>query len=80
MPTTNAVYLSLDFDQLLGLARQLPDDEKRQLADLLMQEQEGVGTIPEDQKQLVLARIKKYDQYPELMIEEEQALAMINQM
>lgn len=78
MPSTNAVYLPLDFNQILNLARQLPDEEKRQLADLLIQEE--VEAIPEAHKQLVLSRIKKYEEHPHLMIEEEEALAIINQM
>lgn len=77
--STAPVYLPLDFNQLFDLARQLPDDEKRQLAGLLMQE-EAAGNIPEEQKQLVLARVKKYELHPELLIEEEQALAIINQL
>ncbi len=78
MPTTNAVYLPLDFNQLLSLARQLPDDEKRQFVDLLIQEE--VETIPETQQQMVLSRVKKYELQPHLMIEEDEALAIINQM
>lgn len=80
MPTaTPHIFLPLDFNQLFDLARQLPNNQKRQLADLLLQE-EAADDVPEAHKKLVLARIKKYDRNPELLIEEEDALKMINRM
>jgi len=80
MPTaTPHIFLPLDFNQLFDLARQLPNNQKRQLADLLLQE-EAADDVPEAHKKLVLARIKKYDRNPELLIEEEDAIKMINQM
>jgi hypothetical protein len=36
--------------------------------------------IPEFQKQLVRARIKKYNEHPELLIDEDQALEIIKNM
>ncbi|MEO7312309.1 MAG: addiction module protein [Chitinophagaceae bacterium] len=77
--TTPHIFLPLDFNQLFDLVRQLPNSQKRQLADLLLQE-EAADDIPETHKKLVLARIKKYDRNPELLIDEEDAIKMINQM
>jgi hypothetical protein len=80
MPTTTPhIFLPLDFDQLFDLARQLPEDERRQLAAMLLEEDASAG-IPEAQKQLVRARIKKYNEHPELLIDEDRAMEMINNM
>lgn len=73
------IYLPLDFSQLFDLARQLPKDEHRQLADMLLQEEVPAG-IPEAHKQLVRARIKKYNEHPEPLIDEDRAMEMINNM
>ncbi len=78
MPTTN-IFLPIDFGQLFDLARQLPANERRKLADLLLKEDPNNG-IPEEHKQLVRARIKKYEEHPELLIDEEKAMEMINLM
>jgi hypothetical protein len=77
--TTPHIFLPLDFDQLFDLARQLPEDERRQLAAMLLQEDAPAG-IPEAHKQLVRARIKKYNESPELLIDEDRAMEMINNM
>lgn len=50
--TTPPIYLPLAFDQLLDLARQLPKNERLQLADLLLQEDIS-DDVPAFQKQLV---------------------------
>jgi hypothetical protein len=71
------IFLPLDFSQLFDLARQLPKDERRQLADMLLQEDAPAG-IPEAHKQLVRARIKKYNEHPELLIDEDRAMELIN--
>lgn len=73
------IYLPLDFDQVFELVKQLPKNEKKQLADMLLKEDDS-DEIPEDQKQLVRERIKKYTQNPELLIAEEDALEKINKM
>jgi hypothetical protein len=73
------IFLPLDFSQLFDLARQLPKDERRQLADMLLKE-DAANDIPEAHKQLVRARIKKYNDHPELLIDEDTALQMINDM
>lgn len=78
MPTSN-IFLQLDFKQLFDLARQLPVNERLQLADMLLKEETNVG-ISDAQKQLVRSRIKKYNEHPELLIEEEKAMELINNM
>ena len=78
-PTTPQIYLPLEFDQLLDLARQLPKNERQQLADLLLQEDIS-DDVPEFQKQLVSARMKKYNEHPDLLIDEDQALEIIKNM
>jgi len=80
MPTTKPkILLPLDFNQLFDLALQLPEKERRQLADMLLQEDSNAG-IPEAHKELVRARVKKYDDHPELLIDEDRAMEMINNM
>ena len=80
MPTsTTHIYLPLDLGQLYDLVRQLPENERRQLADMLLQE-DASDNIPEAQKQTVRARIKKYEEHPELLIDEQRAMDMINKM
>ncbi len=76
---TPPIFLKLDFGQLFDLARQLPKDERMQLANMLLQEDPNTG-IREAHKQLVRARIKKYNEHPELLIDEEKAMELINNM
>ena len=77
MPATN-IYLPLQFNQLVELIKTLPKKEKQQLMNVLQQDEPA--TIPEWQKQEVRKRIKKYDKNPKLLIDEKEALKIINQM
>ena len=72
------IYLPLQFSQLIDLIKGLPKKEKQQLLDVLQQDEPA--EIPEWQKQEVRKRIKKYNENPELLIAEKQALKMINEM
>ncbi len=78
MPATDNIYLPLQFSQLVELIKALPKKEKQRLMDALLQEESF--DIPEWQKQEVRKRIKKYDKHPEQLIDEKQALQMINKM
>lgn len=78
MPTTINIYLPLQFNQLVELIKSLPQKEKQQLIDVLQQDEPA--TIPEWQKQEVRKRIKKYNKHPELLVDEKQALKIINKM
>jgi hypothetical protein len=71
------IILPVNFNQIFDLARQLPKNERRRLADKLMQE-DYEEIIPEEHKELVRARIKKYNENPGLLIDEDQAFEMIN--
>ena len=77
MPSTTNIYLPLQFNQLVDLIKALPKKEKQQLIDVL--EQDVLDAIPEWQKQEVRKRVKKYNKHPELLIDEKQALKIINQ-
>ena len=77
--STRNIFLPLDFGQLLELVRQLPKEERRQLYDILLKEEVN-GSIPEEHKQLVRTRIQKYKEHPELLIDEERAIELINNM
>lgn len=77
MPSTN-MYLPLQFKQLVDLIKSLPEQEKQQLYDLLQEEQ--IVAIPDWQKEEVNRRIKKYDDHPELLIDENEALKIINEL
>ena len=70
------IYLPLQFKQLVDLIKALPKKEKQQLIEVL--EQDAPDTIPEWQKQEVRKRVKKYNKHPELLIDEKQALKIIN--
>ncbi len=77
MHDTN-IYLPLQFNQLVELIKTLPKKEKQQLMNVLQQDEPA--TIPEWQKQEVGKRIKKYNKNPKLLIDEKEALKIINQM
>ena len=77
MTDTN-IYLPLQFNQLVELIKTLPKKEKQQLMNVLQQDEPV--TILEWQKQEVRKRIKKYDKNPKLLIDEKEALKIINQM
>jgi hypothetical protein len=73
------INLPINFNQIFDLALQLPKNERRRLADKLMQE-DNEEMIPEEHKELVRARIKKYNESPGLLIDEDKAFEMINSM
>jgi len=77
MPSSN-IYLPLQFNQLVDIIKALPKKEKQQLIYVLQQDEPE--SIPEWQKQEVRKRIKKYNKHPELLINEKQALKIINQL
>ena len=53
----------LSFTQVVNIVRQLSTAEKRQLSEVLLNEQDDMF-IPEEHKQIVLERIKKYENSP----------------
>jgi len=79
MPTTSNIALPVSSKQVFALAQQLPPKDKAELIHLLEQEQ-YTNNIPEKHKKIVRNRIKKYVKNPELLIDEQQALKMINAM
>lgn len=78
MPTPPPIYLPLQFQQLVDLIKSLPKKEKQQL--LIALEQDEPADIPAWQQEEVRKRIKKYNDHPELLIDENQALEIINKM
>ena len=55
----------LSFTQIVNIVRQLSATEKRQLSEVLLDEQDIDDMfIPEEHKQIVLERIKKYENNP----------------
>jgi len=57
--------IPLNFNQVVNLVRQLSPSEKQQLSDVLWTEQNIDDTIiPEEHKQIVRERIKKYENIP----------------
>jgi hypothetical protein len=79
MSVTSVITLPVSPKQVFALAQQLPAKDKAELIHLLEQEQYA-NNIPEEHKKLVRSRIKKYNKNPELLIDEQQALKMINAM
>ena len=65
----NAQHIQLNvpisFTQVVDIVRQLSTTEKRQLSEVLLHEQSLDNmTIPEEHKQIVQERIKKYENSP----------------
>ena len=79
MSATSVITLPVSPKQVFALAQQLPTKDKAELIHLLEQEQYA-NNIPEEHKKLVRSSIKKYNKNPELLIDEQQALKMINAM
>ena len=58
--------IPLNFNQVVNLVRQLSPSEKQQLSDVLWTEQNIDDTIiPEEHRQIVRERIKKYENSPD---------------
>lgn len=76
--TNNNIYLPLPFQQFIELIKQLPEKEKKQLLEILQDEQQQNTVVPEWQKQEVRKRIKKYNKHSELMVDEKTALNLMN--
>lgn len=74
MADTN-IYLPLNVQQIIDLVKQLPRKQKQQLVNLLLEED---ITIPEEQKQHVRNRIKKYQSNSDKLIPEQNAWKIIN--
>ena len=79
MPDTTNIALPISPEQVFSLAQQLKLKDKIELIHLLEQEQ-YTDNIPEEHKKLVRQRIKKYNKNPELLIDENEALKIINAM
>ncbi|MEO8960628.1 MAG: hypothetical protein ABI325_02020 [Ginsengibacter sp.] len=79
MANNSTISLPISPEQVLTLAQQLPAKEKIVLIHLLELEQ-YTDNIPQEHKKLVTQRIKKYKEKPELLIDEAEALKIINAM
>ncbi|MCA0381059.1 MAG: hypothetical protein LCH58_02780 [Bacteroidetes bacterium] len=77
MSATNTSTISA-VQQLFELVKQLPQKEKQQLTDLLLEEHDSIE-IPEAQKQFVRSSILQHKKHPELLLTEEKAWSMIDQ-
>ena len=64
--------------ELLEQAKQLPQAEKQQLTDLLLEEPDSIY-IPDAQKQFVRNSIQQHHNQPDLLIPEEKAWNIIEQ-
>jgi hypothetical protein len=65
--TVPDIYLPLNVDQVADLIKRLPEKQKKQIVDLLL---EGDISVTEEQKQLVRSRIKKYKNSQDKLISE----------
>ena len=79
MPAISSINLPISHEQVFSLDQQLPAKDKIELIHLSEQEQ-YMDNIPEAHRKLVSQRIKKYDRNPELLIDEVEALKLINEM
>ncbi len=58
--------IPLSFKQVVDIVRQLPPSEKQRLSEVLLADQNIDNiVIPEEQKQIVRDRIKKYETSPD---------------
>ncbi|MDX2049135.1 MAG: hypothetical protein SFU87_20275 [Chitinophagaceae bacterium] len=73
--TVPDIYLQLNVDQVADLIKRLPEKQKKQIVDLLL---EGDISVTEDQKQLVRNRIKKYKNRQDKLISERNAWKLID--
>ncbi len=71
--------INIGLKEIVDLVKQLPVKEKGQLFHLLEEEQYA-NNIPEEHKAIVRERIKKSNENPERMIDEQSALELINAM
>jgi hypothetical protein len=72
--TSPQLFLPLNFNQIFDLVNQLPTLQKKELANLLLQEETAaLDAIPEAQKKFVRNSIKKYKEQPQLLISEKEA-------
>ncbi len=79
MTNNSTISLQISPEQVFTLAQQLPAKDKIELIHLLEREQ-YTDNIPVEHKELVIQRIKKYLKKPELLIDEDEALKIINAM
>ena len=76
-----AVQTNISFEvsskQVFDLVKKLPSKDKKKLI-VLLEEEQYINNIPEEDKETVRKRIKKYSKSPGLLINEKQALKIIN--
>ncbi len=77
MSTSSSIFVPVKFNQLVDLVKSLPKKQKSKL--IVALESESLDEIPNWQKKEVNKRIKKYNENPELLIAEKDALKMINE-
>jgi len=79
MSTVTEISLPVTTNQIFELAQQLAAKDKLELLYLLEQEQ-YFDNIPEEHKNIVRERVEKYNKHPEKLIDEKEALKVINAM
>jgi len=79
MPDSSTIFLPLNFTQVVELANQLPENQKKQLAHLLLGDEDKSSVITTNaQKKFVRNSIKKYKSHPELLVNNEDAWKIID--
>jgi hypothetical protein len=73
------INLNIGLNEIIGLVKLLPVEEKGQLFHYLEEEQYA-NNIPQKHKELVRDRIKKSNDNPERMIDEQTAFELISKM
>lgn len=79
MPDSSNIALPISPEQVFSLVQQLHSKDKIELI-LLLEQEQYTDNIPEGHKKLVSQRIKRYNKNPELLIDEDEALKIINAM
>ena len=77
MCSSGPISVPLKFNQLVELVKSLPQKQKSKL--MVALQRNDLNEIPNWQKEEVNRRIKKYDDNPELLVADKEALKMIKE-
>lgn len=79
MSAKSNIALNISARQVFELVQKLPSGDKKRLISILEREQ-YINNIPEADKEIVRARVKKYTTNPRQLVTEAKALKQINLM
>lgn len=72
--TNSEIYLPVNVKQVVEMIRQMPIEQKEEILGALLEK----DLVPEEHKEIVRRRIKKYKRKPSALIDEETAWKLID--